>query len=229
MSTMTSRWKLLSSLTVSANLLCVACGSDLAVHGRVEGAQRDGQRREQPLVVEPLQSLDGTLEIDVVWGHNRNFEYADFVSTPVDDYGDFRLELGESPPAAHLIDLGDGVRGASASIDLSRDGVQYASAQQSLVFVSGDILIPGSDLGELTAGYHLVQENETGERTVIPLSSRITIDVNSPDNCVLRLYPELNMCEEQALSEQDGDVSEAALDACLEAHTARAARCFADG
>jgi hypothetical protein len=232
MNTLTSRSKMLSSIAIATNILCVACESGFAVElqGTVDGVQ-NGQQ-VQPLLSGPtgstgglVEPINGTVEVSVVWGHNRNFEGVDFDSTRVDEDGEFRLSLPDVLDRAHLVPLEGGVYGATASIELTVDGIYHASADQTLIFVSDDVVIPGSDLGPLTAGYHLIQTNANGEREATAVDGRITIDVNSPSNCIARLYPELNACEELAESEQGPEASDAARGVCVEAFNVQVENC----
>lgn len=216
MNALTSRSKMLSSVAIATNILCVACESGLAVEvqGTVDGVQKGQQM--QPLLNGPtgpisglVDPINGTVEVSVIWGHNRNLEFVDFDSTLVDQDGGFRLSLPDSPHLVHEIVAG--VRYGEASIELTVDGTYHADADQTLVFVSDDVLIPGSDLGPLTAGYHLVQTNANGEREATPVDlfdGKITVDVNSPSNCIARLYPGLNACEELAEAEQGAEAIE---------------------
>jgi hypothetical protein len=218
----TSRWKMLSSVTVFANLLCVACGNTspsvapettLAVRGAVERALL----------------ADGDIEVSSLWHHSDNNDFILGASTAVDGNGDFRLELPDAPPEEALLQFDGDVLAASGYIHLTVDGAVHAQSDQILIFVSKDAdfdeIAPDSKLGYLTAGYHLGQTNDAGEPEIIPFDSTVTFDLNSPLNCSLRLSAELTACQEEA--EQDADASDSASDICLDAHDTRLEACAA--
>jgi len=222
MTTNTSRWKMLSAVTVFANLLCVACGNTppsvppeptLAVRGAVERALL----------------ADGDIEVSSLWHHSGNSGMIKGASTPVNGNGDFRLELPDAPPEDALLQVDGDVLVASAYIQLTVDGAVHAESDQLLIFVSKDAdfdeIAPDSKLGSLTAGYHLGQTNDADEVEIIPFDSTVTFDLNSPLNCSLRLSAELTACQEEA--EQDADAPDSASDICLAAHDARVEACVA--
>lgn len=216
--TMKTCWTMISSLTMSTNLLLAACGTaegtpgdtpaenvDVAVQGAVTGAL----------------SANDQIEVAVLW---RN-DAGDFIAaerTPIDHVsGEFRLVLPETPPDGALVPLGAST-GASASVILTINGEFYAQSEQIILFASEDLALAGEDIPEffrnVRAGYHLMMLDENGEPSAIPFDSLIEIEVNSVENCSFRLYPELEECE----AREGPDAG------CWDAHVERLEACSTD-
>ncbi|MFZ9889074.1 MAG: hypothetical protein ACO3JL_16375 [Myxococcota bacterium] len=220
--TMKACWKMISSLTLSTNLLLVACGTAEGAPGSHldEGsAAETGDVAVQGAVTGAL-SAEGELEVIALWKNEAGDVFA-ADRTPVDQLtGEFRLALPETPPDEALVPLG-GTTAASASVTLTLNGEFYAQSEQMIIFASEDLALDGEDIPDvlrnLRAGYHLVQEDENGEPSIVPFDSVVEIEVNSAENCHFRLRAELEECEER----------EGADAGCSDAHQERVEACAA--